>query len=355
MNKREKTLLLVIGVAAGLMLTIKGFQKYKNVLAEQQTEIRRQEGRLASVQLDQKEALLGREKWTKLGAQTLAMDENKARGPFRDEVFELIKAVGLNHPDVAMGSSVGWLKNGLRVLPCTVQAEGSLDNMVNFLYELYRAPFVARCKTLSIQQVGDKKKPGVLKLTATVETLILPPNKKVPSITPVELEKGKRQSVERSKFAKLADYGVITSHKLMEPFTAPPTASRPAQQAVASNTPPPPAQPVPPPPPADANKVLARVISSPRGQQAVLQDPGAGTNANAQDTRVEVGEKLYGGTLVFVHPRGVVSERDGALRFHPIGSALQANQPLTEKDQPDVYYELKKLQARSEGIRVSPG
>jgi hypothetical protein len=356
MNKRDRLLLLGFGALVALIVVFQGYKKYQNALADQRTEIRRQEGRLASVQLEQRQAKEGQDKWVKLGAQTFAMDENQARGRFRDELHELVRVAGLTHPDVTLNSSMAWLKNGIRILPCTVQADGSLANMVRFFFELHREPYVARCKSLSIQQVADKKRPGVLKLTATIETLILPANKKVPTITPVELEKGKRKPIERSLFAKLTDYEVITLHNMMEPYTAPaPVAvavSQPAQGPVVHAPPPPPP---PPPPPADANKILARVLSSPRGQQAILQDAGAGASPTAQDTRVVVGETLYGGTLVFVHPRGVVSEKDGALRFHAVGSALQANQPLTEKDQPDVYYELKKLQARSEGIRVSPG
>jgi len=104
--------------------------------------------------------------------------------------------------------------------------------------------------------------------------------------------------------------------------------------------------------------VLVRVISSARCQQAVLmsqaQDP-APPAPPLPDTRIEVGDKMFGGTLVLVHPKGAVTELNGALRFHHIGAQLQQFQPLTEQEQPEVYHEFKKLEARSAGISAGPG
>ncbi len=104
---------------------------------------------------------------------------------------------------------------------------------------------------------------------------------------------------------------------------------------------------VPPPvvqapqPAADQNMVLSRVYSSPRGQIAVLQDPA---NPQGEDKRVEVGEGFYGGTLVFVHQKGAVSERDGLRQFHVIGEPLRNAKPLTQVDHPQIWSEIAKLE-----------
>jgi hypothetical protein len=108
----------------------------------------------------------------------------------------------------------------------------------------------------------------------------------------------------------------------------------------------------PPPPPPDANLVLARIISSPRSQQAVLEDPA---NKNALDQRVEVGSPFYGGTLIYVHPKGAVSEKDNQLRFHPLTKALRECVPLTEATQPQLLFEVMKLEQRAAGISQGPG
>ena len=78
-------------------------------------------------------------------------------------------------------------------------------------------------------------------------------------------------------------------------------------------------------------------------------------NPNADDERKEVGEAIYGGTLVLVHPKGAVSEGDGQLRFHAIGQALQAFKPLTMEEMPEIFDAVRKLQARVEGTSEQPG
>jgi hypothetical protein len=115
------------------------------------------------------------------------------------------------------------------------------------------------------------------------------------------------------------------------------------------------ATPPPPPPPADSALILARILSSPRGQQVVLADPAQQQNPAAADKRVFVGESLYGGTLVYIHQKGAVSELNGALRFHALGEALQQAQPLTQEVQPEVFHEVKKLEAHAAGISQRPG
>ncbi len=108
----------------------------------------------------------------------------------------------------------------------------------------------------------------------------------------------------------------------------------------------------PPPPPAkqpppDANLVLARIVSSPRGQEVVLEDP---RNKNAEDKRVEVGDTLYGGTLVLVSTKGAVSEKEGTLYFHELTKTLRECVPLTEETQPALLEEVMKLEHRAAGI-----
>lgn len=108
----------------------------------------------------------------------------------------------------------------------------------------------------------------------------------------------------------------------------------------------------PEPPPADQNLILARIVSSDRGQQVVLEDP---VNKQAEDKRIEVGEDLYGGTLVFVHPKGAVSLKGEELRYHPITKALRECVPLSDETQPELNYEVMKLEQRAAGISQRPG
>lgn len=104
-------------------------------------------------------------------------------------------------------------------------------------------------------------------------------------------------------------------------------------------------------PPAYPDFVIRGVLSSPRAQQAVLMDPKQQRNPNAEPVRVEVGDRLNLGTLVFVHPTGVVTEEDdGRRRFHPIGEVVKSGAYVSEDSHPLVYHELAKLEKRDAGI-----
>jgi hypothetical protein len=93
--------------------------------------------------------------------------------------------------------------------------------------------------------------------------------------------------------------------------------------------------------------VLLRVIGSPRSRQAVLENPAN----KAEDKRIEVGEAFYGGILVLVHPKGVVSEKNGQLMYHSFGQALKDCSPLSAENQPLLQEEVMKLEKRAAGIR----
>jgi len=106
------------------------------------------------------------------------------------------------------------------------------------------------------------------------------------------------------------------------------------------------------PPPPDGHLVIGRILSSPFGQQIVLEDP---RNKSADDQRKEVGEEVYGGTLVFVDLKGAVTEDEQGRWFHPKGEALQSRQPLMEMDQPEIFHAIRKLEERAVGISRGPG
>jgi hypothetical protein len=113
--------------------------------------------------------------------------------------------------------------------------------------------------------------------------------------------------------------------------------------------------PPPPIPPADADFVVGRLLSSPLTQQVVLEDRR--NPAAPAEKRVEIGQPLYDGTLVYIHPKGAVSEKtqeNGSilLRIHPIGEPVRNLQTIVENDArfPDVYYKVMKLKSKVAGI-----
>jgi hypothetical protein len=118
----------------------------------------------------------------------------------------------------------------------------------------------------------------------------------------------------------------------------------------------------PPPPPPDAHFTVARILSSPMGQYVILEDRRTRNNPRPPERKVEVGEPLFDGILVYLHPRGVVSEKveEGKApewRFHPIGTQVQQGMtPQTEflNKYGDIYNELVKLRDKYTGITQRP-
>jgi len=120
----------------------------------------------------------------------------------------------------------------------------------------------------------------------------------------------------------------------------------------------------PPPPqtPVDAQFTVARILSSPVGQYVILEDRRNPNNPKPPERKVEVGQQLFDGILVYLHPRGVVSEKTekdkpAEWRFHPIGTQVQPgmkNQAEFQNKYGDIYNELVKLRDKYTGITQRP-
>lgn len=118
--------------------------------------------------------------------------------------------------------------------------------------------------------------------------------------------------------------------------------------------------PEPPKPPEPKKSVhgdmrVDRLFSSPNGQVVVVQKPpppGKPTPPGQPETKVTVGEKLHFGKLIYVHPRGVVTqhEDDGTLYFHRVHEIVNKGKVLVPEVDPEVYYELQKLAERAEEL-----
>lgn len=444
MTSREKKMALAVGVVAAVAVgKLVIWNGYTGYLQSWKDEIARKERDLQTVREKKQEMSKAAEAWHKVGSQTLSMDPDRVQTLLRDEMNRLTEECGLIKPTVTLGRLsnvgrvVGGQKNYVRILNCTVSAEGQPDSILRFIFRAQAQPYVIRFKTLTLTRPNAASAPkGQLSLSANIETVVLPPSSKVPKIVPAKLEEGKRPAEQsRLLLARYEDYQkLIVKKKVFQPYEPPPPvkatnpqptngASLIEQTVVDLRWNPGPgatkhkvyfgvgnpteligelvdqttvkregleigktyvwrvdeehedgvttgdlwrftvqkkSDPIAPPPvvvqkqpPQDGQFIVGRILSSPRGQMVILEDR---RNPQAPiDKRVEVGEPLFDGTLIFVHPRGVVSELDGQWRFHALGEAVQALKPLDERQFGDVRAEVLKLQENLAGITGQPG
>jgi hypothetical protein len=363
MNKREKMLAIVLGLGVFLLMSRLVVSKYRTALSDYDNIISNLKKDLNEIDQEQRMADQAARQWReRIGPQTLAMDEKEAANRLRKELFLLAEKAGLAELNIDLGSTAkSWESNGLKVLSCKLQAEGPLEKILSFLFELHRQPYDVRCKRLNLTQAvhrvhSSRRKTGgegLLKMTADLDTLILPTNSLVPVFDTADLDTKQRRTVPRTRWELLEDYQALVKRDLFQPY-APPAPKPPPKRA----SKPEPKKPRPKPerkrPPADARMVLGRTLSSPRGQIAVLEHPGP-RGRGREDVYKYVGDEMYGGVLVYVHPRGAVTQQDDGWLFHPLGEALNRGRELDGSEEPIVYHEILKLRDRTKGISEAPG
>ncbi len=372
MNPQEKKLMIVVVVLGAMLGLWQGYRAYQSKLAKLDAAIATQKNNLKKVERERQEADEGEKEWKAVGRQTLSLDPNEATTRLRDELNELAAKSGLSGATVRIMPVRGYGKTGVRVLESKVEAEGSLSEIRTFLFDIHRQPYLVRCRELSLGLLdagsvsssrsrgrsGSRQEQATvenMKLQVTLETLILPINRRVPKseIVTAELQKEKRQPVERLMLANGGDYSKSIRPELFEPYREPPPPEpKPTPKPKPDSQPQPKPTPQPPPPPADQNMVVGRILIWPGNEQVVLENPGKGQ----EDKRVEIGDQMYGGTLIYIHPKGAVTEqKDGRWLFHPVSSPLKENFELTADSQPEVYHKLTKLQEYLKGITKAAG
>jgi len=359
MNPRERILVIIIGIVGVLAAGRAVKMGYDSKIDSLKGKIRGLERKCETAEAENKLAEEGLKEWMEIGRQTLSMDVSESKELLRTELSRWASTSGLTKPITKLDSSTVTEGNkGVRTLGCKVTAEGALRPILLFLFNVHRQPYMARCRELTLDAVDPVKKRGHMKMVADFEVLILPPNKWVRKIVKADLTPGKRKErPERLARATFNEYEKSIKTDFFAPYKRAPTPTpKPSSGKNTGKRAKPTPTPVPLAP--DRDMLLARILSSPRGQQVVLVkgSPGGGRGKNrnvanvGEDQRVRIGETLYGGTLIFVHPRGAVSEKKGNWSFHPIGLTLKECKPLTEKDFPAVFYELSKLKRRVKGI-----
>ncbi len=346
MNRREKILLYaVVGVLAfGIALRVIRSQVIDR-LAAMDREIIAKKKKVADLNSQRFLTEIQKKQWAQISSETLATDAPTAYTKMINELDALARKHGLaNWAERPSLANAG--KSGVIPLIFSIQGEGTLSQLVSFLYDLQNLPFVTQTRSMKITPLSGKQK-GTLQLSLKGETIVLPPHKLATSMPTADLQEGRRKEVQRTALASAKEYLSIAQKNLFEPYKAPPVVARapdppkPAPPPATQEAPKPAAGPPPAPrkfDPARSSTRITALLSTPDTQEVIL------TGGDKRRRAVKVGEEFDGGKLVYVHPDGavVVYKEEGKKEiekdFYPLGKLMSEMKVLTEEEHPEVFF-----------------
>lgn len=169
LQKREKVLAVVVAALLVVVAGRMGVRVLYTPLATRQAEVEALAQRIAERQKKVEAALPAQARLAEYRRRSLPSDPQAARSLYQNWLLELTDRVKLKGRKVE--SSDGRVVKGIyHNLPFTVRGEGSLDQLVQFLYEFYSAGHLHRIRRLSVK---PQEKSADLELTILIEALAL--------------------------------------------------------------------------------------------------------------------------------------------------------------------------------------
>lgn len=231
MNRRERLLLFLVGGVLGLGLTVKlGREQVLDRLNRMDREIDAKRQTLSRMEGELQFAKIYESHWQRIAKETLATDSHAALARMIDGTHTLATRCGLQHPAIHPNVA-GQAKGGYTSLTFTVDGDGDLKQMVTFLHDLHNAPFLPRVRSLTLTPLSGKQS-DKLRLALKGETIVLPPNPRVPNVTTAPTKDAMKDPIQRTAKADVKEYLAIAEKRPFEPYKEPP---RPPEPPLAAN------------------------------------------------------------------------------------------------------------------------
>lgn len=381
MTRREKVLAICVGgTLGGLALAwivkaaaVDPFVTVHDRISKEQARQRRFRKNLDELAQVEKQ-------WRELSERTLSFDKKNAQQNFREDMHKLLEQHNLRNPKVGTGVFV-TRKDGSVEVPLTINATATLKDVVGFLCDFYRRPYLKRVDKVSltaemsvissgetprrkINKVGVRgaaspaKGAGAppaappaaesaasgltpalgpdgpeLRITITAVTLVVPENREIKGETCTEIKPLDQGDVryERPVYDEIADKNLFRPYQPTQAVVqAPPLESQPVEQK-------PPVEPKNPREGADRQFVVCTTVVD--WQPLVYVQDERQPDQPADKYRPD--QKIDDGTLLLIHPKGlVVRVKEGGKDkdyFYPLGESFLARTELRPEEQPEVY------------------
>ena len=295
--------------------------------------------------------------WKSFASRSLGRDAQEVKNRLQPQIEELAEAHHLIGPRFHTLSFRGGRKlKGVVLVPVNVTATGTLPNITAFLGAVYELPYLVRVSRVTLSRVPNRiKSIKNVKMIAIIESLALPLGKenkgfiRSEDLVPFDLPDDPEALPKREPpvlAMAIADYGRMNDK---QPFHAedppPPPKRTPTTRAVTGSrvvrnpkttrkttTPRKTARAVPDP---ALTTLVAGILNYPPSEfvesgqrEVILRDTktkkrtyfGLGDELELRDSKGVTHPK---GTIILIHPYGVVTHFENETRFYRVGSLLR--------------------------------
>lgn len=156
MNKRERTLALIVAACLLLLAAFFGITRWNNAVRTRRAQITALEKTIRDKNRSVRLSLAPADRLQDYQRRSLPADLEKARSLYQTWLLNLVKEVGLQDTQVNVLPARSE-KDVYQVLGFSVSGRGDLPKLVSFLYEFYAADLLHRMKRLHVKRVPGTK------------------------------------------------------------------------------------------------------------------------------------------------------------------------------------------------------
>ena len=309
--------------------------------------------------------------WKSFASRSLGRDAQEVKNRLQPQVEDLVEAHHLIGPIISPLSFRGGRKlKGVVVVPVNVTATGTLPNITAFLGAVYELPYLVRVSRVTLSRVANRTKSiKHVKMVAIIESLALPLGKenkgfiRSQDLVPFDLPDDPEALPKREPpvlAMAIADYGRMNDK---QPFHAedppPPPIRTPTTRSATGNrvvrnpktnrkttTLRKPGRAAPDP---ALTTLVAGILNYPPSEfvesgrrEVILRDKktkkrtyfGLGDELELRDTKGVTHPK---GTIILIHPYGVVTHFESETRFYRVGSLLRDHEIIDDPNDLELW------------------
>ena len=232
MLQREKNLALGVGGLLGLLLLWFAYDGISAAFSRREAQLDNLRKKLSGRETQIKLAREQTKKLRTLEQMSLPTDRDVATSLYQHWLESLVEKSKFSNWGVRPTGTVAVKDGGFEKLTFSLNADGSLEGIVAFLFDFYRADSLHKIQGLSIK-ASDSDKKSSLQLQLSVEALVLSTAARKDG-----LNSGESKRLLESEFAKYKD--AIVGRNLFAAYKPPPPPTPPRVERVVEAPAPPP-------------------------------------------------------------------------------------------------------------------